>query len=91
MGRQEAEGAYSVSESDLEDGSILRCQLGGYLGMAASKLQKTAKEGHSRYLREILDFGSVGSIQVPDESVDNSNGNKSRSLEVQEGHSCDCN
>jgi hypothetical protein len=71
----------SIPKSDLEDGSILLCQLGCHLGMTAPELQKIAKNGNSRYLREILDLGSVCSIQIPDESVDNGNENECRSLE----------
>jgi len=78
---QDARGTYSIPKSDLEDGSILLCQLGCHLGMTAPELQKIAKNGNSRYLREILDLGSVCSIQIPDESVDNGNENECRSLE----------
>jgi hypothetical protein len=49
--------------------------------MAAAKLQKVAKKWDTRYLRKILDLGSIRAIQISDYEEDDRNHGDADGLE----------
>lgn len=76
---------YSISESDLEDRTVLLCQSSCYLGMTASKFQQASEDGISGDFGNSLDFRSVCSIKVSNKKVDEGNEDEAGCLEA---HDC---